>query len=121
RQADSPWRRPPPHRVMGIGDEIHEHLMELMSVRPQWRQPFREIQRDPDAVGAQLVGEHFQGLLNYQIQIHSAALGWTLAREREEIPHDPRAALRRRADLRRARYEGPVLDRFPEQDRLALD
>src|SRR5437899_1812212 len=80
-EPDAPGRRLRllAHRVVGIGDEIHQDLMELVGVRPQRRQPGGELAGHLDTVRAQLVGQHLESALDHHVDRHRPALRWPLA------------------------------------------
>ena len=51
------------HRVMGIGDEVHDHLMELAGIRPEHRKIIGQLETDLDVVDPQRVGEQLAASL----------------------------------------------------------
>ena len=82
------------HRLMGIGDEVHEHLVELMGIGPEHRQLVGQVQDDLDAVRPKLVAQQLDRVPDDLVELRLAPLGRVLARHGQEIPHDPGAALR---------------------------
>ena len=110
------WRRA--HRLVGIGHQVHHDLMKLMGIDPDRRKRGIQDQADLDAVDPQRVGKQLDRLLRDLVQRRRLALHRLLPSQREEILHDPAAALRGLGDLVRARGERPVAGRLPEEGGL---
>jgi len=116
-EPDAPGRRLRllAHRVVGIGDEIHQDLMELVGVRPQRRQPGGELAGHLDTVRAQLVGQHLESALDHHVDRHRPALRWPLPGQGQEVLHDPGAPVGRGLDLLGAAGQRFVLGAFAQQ------
>jgi len=70
-----------------------------VGVGPEDGEVVRQVEDGLDVVGPQLVGEELDRLSNHLIEGHLMTLRRLLAGHREEVAHDARAALGRRADL----------------------
>ena len=88
---------------MRVGEETDDHLVQLMAVGLEDRHRLGEPQLDLDGRRPQLVREQLDGLGDYAVHRHRAALGRAVARERQEVLHDSRTALGRGVDLVGAR------------------
>ena len=62
------------HRVMGIGDEVHHHLVELVRIRPEHRKIIGQLETDLDVVDPQRVGEQLGGFADDLIEADSLPL-----------------------------------------------
>ena len=80
--------------LVGIGDEIHHHLLQLMRVGRGHREVGSQIQVDTNIVHAQVVISKSQGFLEGLIHLHGNALRLVLARKAQEVLHDAVGALR---------------------------
>jgi hypothetical protein len=56
------------HRVVGIGDEVHDHLVKLVGIRPEHRKIIGQLETDLDVVDPQRVGEQLGGFANDLIE-----------------------------------------------------
>ena len=93
---------------MGIGDEIEEDLVQLVRIREDQRQIFREIEGHADPVDAQRIGDELERLLDNLTHGDARPLLRMLARQRQEVPHDARAPFGRRAHLLGADGDRPL-------------
>ena len=78
---------------MGVRHDVDQHLVELVPVRPQHRQVLRQAARDLDVIGAQLVGQQLHRLLHHLVEPHLASRRRLLARQRQKVSHDAKAAV----------------------------
>ncbi len=97
RQAARPRRAS--HRVLGVDDEVHQNLVELVTVRPQSRQGLGAVEDDLDIAGAQLVGQQLERRPNHVVEVDLATLRRMAARDRQEIAHDANTAIGGGVDL----------------------
>ena len=87
------------HRLVRVRHEVDDHLMKLVTVGPHHRKILGQLQRDLDIVGAELVAEQLDRLLDDPIDSHLRPLGRPLACQREEVPDDAGAAVGAGGDL----------------------
>ena len=99
RHRDPAWRRVTPHGIVRVREQVDQHLMELVLIRPQHRKVGAEIENDLDAVGLELVREQLHGAAHHLVQPDAPALGLLLARQRQEVADDPDAAIAGLEDL----------------------
>jgi hypothetical protein len=104
------------HRVVGIGDEIHDDLVELMGIRPERRKIVGQVEADVDVVDPQRVGEQLHRFSNDLIGTHQLPLRRMLTGQRQEVAHDPHASLRGGGDPVETLPERAVAERLT-QDR----
>ena len=64
---------------MGVGDEIHDHLVELVGIGPEHREIGRQLESHLDVIHGQGVGDQLDRLLDDLVQPHLLALGRSLA------------------------------------------
>ena len=76
------------HRLLGIDDEVEQHLLHLVRIGEDLRQPRRERVDDGDVRDALLVGAQCQRLADHLVQVHHRARALPLARERQEVADD---------------------------------
>ena len=105
--------------LLGIDEQVREHLVKLVGIAPDLRQVRRELPRHLDAGAAQAVGDDLERGIDGGVELHPAALPGLAPRHREEGPHDPRAAVGRGADLFRALAGRRIRGQLLEQARHA--
>ncbi len=81
------------HGLLGVDDEVQQHLLQLVRVGEHLRQARRERGQDGDVRDALLVGAQRQRLLDDGVDVHHRARGVALAREREQVADDARRAV----------------------------
>ena len=86
------------HGLFGVDHEVQQHLLHLVWVREHLRQPRSERVDHGDVGHALLVGAEGQRIAQDVIQVHHRARALALAREGEQVAHNPRCALRLRED-----------------------
>ena len=110
-------------RLLGVDDEVHEHLVQLVLVRHDRRQVGRIGTRDLDAGAPQAVGQDLDAAVENRPDIHRLDLAGFLPGQGEEAPDDPGAALGGRPQpgqrVPDSRIFTPLLehDGAPEHDR----
>ena len=104
----------PMHRVVGVGDEVHDHLMELVGIRPELRKVLGQIEVDLDVVDPQRVREQLHRLLNDLIEARELPLEGMLPGQGQKISDDPHASLRGIRDPVDALAGRPVAERLAE-------
>src|SRR5437899_980026 len=96
RRDGEPTRAwPSTHGVMGVGDEIHDHLVKLVWVGPENWEVGRQLEPHLDVIHFQGVGEQLDRLLDDLVQPRLLALGRALTGERQEVPYGAHAAFGR--------------------------
>ena len=80
------------HRLLGVDHQVEQHLLQLMRIGEDLRQPRRERVDDGDVRDALLVGAQRQRFAHHLVQVHHRARALPLARERQELAHDLRRA-----------------------------
>ena len=81
------------HRLLGVDDQVQQHLLQLMRVREDLRQARGERVDDDDVGDALLVGAQRQRLAHDLIEVDHRARALPLAREGQQLAHDLRGAL----------------------------
>ena len=117
--------RSPRHldRLLGVDDEVHEHLMQLVLVRHNRWQVGRIGTRDLDAGAPQAVGQDLDAAVENRPDIDRLDLPGFLPGQGEEAPDDPGTALGGRPQpgqrVPDSRIFTPLLehDGAPEHDR----
>ena len=82
------------HRLHGVGDEIEQHLLQLVAVAED--HDGRRVERllELDAVQLQLVDDEQRGARGHVVQVHRRLLGHALPGEGEQVADDPTGPLR---------------------------
>src|SRR5436190_555932 len=80
-------------RLRGVVDDVHEHLLDLIRVYLDFREPRLEGERELDARGEQLVLQELMGGLENGPDRLQLALAFLAPRERQQVAHDRRGAL----------------------------
>ena len=106
RDREPARRRHGAHRVLGIHDEVHQHLVESVGIRPEDGQVLGEVEDDLHVARPQLVAEKLDRLPNHVVESDLAALGRVLAREGKEVADDADAAIGGGVNLLGALHEG---------------
>ena len=83
-----------PHRVVGVVQDVQEHLLQLVRISDDLGQRLVEVLDHLDAVALEVVGAQLHGALQDGIQLHRLALRRHLAGKAEQILHDLLGALR---------------------------
>ncbi len=112
--------RPVLQHLLRVDDQVQQDLMKLVRVGEDPRNVLGEIDGHFDAAGAHRVAGNVEGRRHDVVDRHRNAFGCLLPRHGEEGSHDPRAALRRRANLRCCSLRGRVA-LFLEHDRPGHD
>ena len=81
------------HRLLGVDDEVEQHLLNLMRIGEDRRQAGGERLENHDVGRALLVGAKRQRLAHDLVQIDRRARRVPLARERLQVADDARGAL----------------------------
>ena len=81
------------HRLLGVDDEVQQHLLELVRIGEDLRQAGGERVDDVDVRDALLVRAQRERLAHDVVEVHHRARGVPLAREGEEVAHDAGGAL----------------------------
>ena len=101
--------------LLGVEQEVQEHLLELARVAHDRREPRGEVALDTDTRQRELVQPERQGSLDHLVEVEGRALGRALAREEEKVPDDLRHPVRLRHDhLDRPLHRGRDLAREQE-------
>jgi hypothetical protein len=82
------------HRLLGVDDQVEQHLLQLMAISQDLRQPGSKGVDDRDVRDTLLVGAERQCLANDLIDVHHDACRLSLACEGEEVADDPCGPLR---------------------------
>ena len=82
------------HRLLGVDDQIEQHLLHLVAVGEHLRQAGGQRVDDGDVRDALLVGAQRQRLAHDLIDVDHRARRLALARERQQVADDARGALR---------------------------
>ena len=82
------------HRLLGVDDQVQQHLLHLVAVGEDLRQARRERVDDGDVRDALLVGAQRQRLAHHLVDVDHRARRLPLARERQQVADDARGALR---------------------------
>ena len=90
--ADLP-RRPRPHRLFGVQQQVEQRLLQLAAVAEDGRQAGLELRLQLDRVQAELVGAQRQDAVHHVGDVLLGARGGLPAREREQVADDLRGAL----------------------------
>ena len=101
------------HGLFGVDDQVEQDLLDLMAVGEYLRQAGGERVDDGDVGDALLVGAQGQRFADHEIHVDHRARRLALAGEGQQVPHDPRRALRFAED----RLE-PAADRVLERGAL---
>jgi hypothetical protein len=80
------------HRLLGVDDQVEQHLLQLMRVGEHLRQAGGQRVDDADVVQALLVGAQRQRLPNDLVHVDHRTGRVALAREREQVADDARGA-----------------------------
>ena len=80
---------------MAVGDQVDEHLMQLVNVGPEDGQVIRQLERDLDSVRAQRIADQVERLVHHEVEIDFLAFRRALARQGEEVSHDAGTAFGR--------------------------
>src|SRR5215831_7851822 len=86
------------HRLLGVGDQVDEDLLELVAVGPYGGQTRLHVPLDLHALDSKIGGRERQDLLDQLLQHHVATLERHLAAEGEEPAHDRPGRVGRLAD-----------------------
>ena len=81
------------HRLFGIHDQIQQHLLDLMAIGEDLRQPGGERLDDGHVVDALLIGAEGERFAGDLIHVHHRPRRLPLPRERQQVPNDARGAL----------------------------
>ena len=81
------------HRLLGVDDQVEQHLLHLVPVGEDLRQPGRQRVDDRDVRDALLVGAQRQRLAHDLVHVHHRARRLPLAREGQQVADDARGAL----------------------------
>ena len=81
------------HRLLGVDDQVEQHLLDLMAVGEHLRQAGGERVDDGDVRDALLVGAQRQRLAHDLVDVDHRARRLPLARERQQVADDARGAL----------------------------
>ena len=84
------------HRLLGVDDQVQQHLLNLVRIGKHLRQPGGERLDDRDVADALLVGAQRQRLAHDLVEVDHRARRVALARERQQVADD----LARRAPTR---------------------
>ena len=71
--------------LLGIDQEIEQHLLDLVTVGKHFRQPTRERLDHLNVADLLLVGPQRERLAYHLVQIHHGTRGLALARERQQV------------------------------------
>ena len=99
RERHLPWGLHLTQGLVGIGDEIHEHLPDLIRIGPYGWEIGVQAQLHGNAVDPERWLQQLQGMRNEGVEIHRDALGRVLARQGQEIAHQPLTACGRLGNL----------------------
>ena len=83
----------PDHGLLGIHDQVEQHLLDLVRVGKYVRQPRGKRLEDCDVAETLIVGAQRQCFANDTIEIHHRPRRMTLARERQKVADDFRRTL----------------------------
>ena len=81
------------HRLLGVDDDVQEHLLDLVRVEHRLRQRRVELQLGLDVADAQVVVAQLQHALDERVEVRRLLLRPAPARERQQVRHDLRCAL----------------------------
>ena len=82
------------HRLLRIDDQVQQHLLHLVRIREDERQPSGERLEDVDVAQTLLVRAQRQRFAHHLVHIHHRTRGVSLARKREQIANDLGSPLR---------------------------
>ena len=102
--AQAPHGQPPrrgasDQRLLGVDDEVHDHLVQLVGVAVHRRQAGRQVEHHVDVGAAQPVAGQLQRAHHHLAEHHRPAPRRPRPRHGEEGPHDAGAALGGGVDL----------------------
>src|SRR5437870_395430 len=78
---------------MGVGDEIHDHLMQLVRICPEQGESWRELPVYRNRIHLEPIDQQLHRPVDHRIERHVLALGWVLPCQGEEVTHNPYTAL----------------------------
>ena len=81
------------HRLLGVDDQVQQHLLHLVAVGEHLRQAGGERVDDRDVRDALLVGAQRERLAHDLVHVHHRARRLPLAREGQQVADDARGAL----------------------------
>ena len=81
------------HRLLGVDDQVEQHLLDLVRIGERLRQAGGERFDDRDVADALLVGAQRQRLAHDLVEIDHRARRVALAREGQQVADDLRGAL----------------------------
>jgi len=87
------------HGLNGIHEDVHEHLLELRSVRQNARQVRSQVLDQADIEKQRLFGYQRQGVLEDLVEVHQLGVALGLPREFEQALHNVPASLGLADDL----------------------
>ena len=87
-------RRPPAHRLLGVQNQVQQRLLNLAGVGDDRRQPRLVRRLQLDRVEAKVVGTQRQHSGDELPDVLRSPRGGLSSRERQQVAHDPRRALR---------------------------
>ena len=102
------------HRLLGVDDQVEQHLLDLVRIGEHLRQPGGERFDDRDVADALLVGAQRERLAHHLVHVHHRARRVALAREGQQVADDLRGALGLAEDRLEA-APGLVVDRALRQ------
>ena len=82
------------HRVLGVGEHVEEHLLQLVRVGHGVRDRLVVLAAHLDASHPQLVHPELQRVVDHPVDARGPLLDLVLPGEREQVLHDPRSAAR---------------------------
>src|SRR5690606_3421876 len=83
------------HRLLGVHDEIDQHLLEIGRVRPDGRQVATEVLTYVDVTDAERIASHLQHVTHDVVHVHAYAFCeyfLCVTREQAQIRHDAAGA-----------------------------
>jgi len=87
-------------RLLRVGEEVDEHLLQLVRIPPEEGDLVVEVQVHRHVVDPQGIGQELHGLRHQCVERDRHALRRVLAGQGEKLPHQALAACRRLGDLR---------------------
>jgi hypothetical protein len=89
RDAQPARRRDLLQGMLGVDDQVHDDLRQLVAVRKQGRQIGRQLAHDLDVAGAQAVARELEGHLDQLVDLHQRPSCRLLASEGQVGLDDP--------------------------------
>jgi hypothetical protein len=78
---------------MGIGDEIHDHLVQLVRICPEQGESGRQLPIYRNRIHLEPIDQQLHRPLDRRIERHVLALGWVLPCQGKEVTYNPHTAL----------------------------